>query len=145
MPTRLLRDADVSKWVELRGALWPDLSRGEHETEALALLRGDPPTVVFVAELDDQVVGFLELGLRPFAEGCSSSPVPYVEGWYVAPGWRQRGVGGELMLAAEAWSRERGYVELGSDTEVANRVSRDAHAALGFEEVAEVVAFRKPL
>ncbi len=101
--------------------------------------------VVFVAEENGTLVGFLELGLRSVAEGCTSSPVPYVEGWYVAADWRRRGVGGALMQAAEEWSRARGYTELGSDTEEANRLSRAAHAALGFEEVETLVVLRKPL
>jgi aminoglycoside 6'-N-acetyltransferase I len=49
------------------------------------------------------------------------------------------------MRAAEEWSRAHGYTELGSDTEEFNRLSRDAHAALGFEEVETLVVFRKPL
>jgi aminoglycoside 6'-N-acetyltransferase I len=100
---------------------------------------------VFVAVEDERLVAFLELDLRSYAEGCASSPVPYVEGWYVIPEWRRRGVGGALMQAAEEWSRARGYAELGSDTEEPNRLSRDAHAALGFEEVETVVVFRKAL
>jgi aminoglycoside 6'-N-acetyltransferase I len=101
--------------------------------------------VVFIAEEDGALVGFLELGLRSVAEGCTSSPVPYVEGWYVAPDWRRRGIGGALMRATEEWSRSRGYIELGSDTEEVNRVSRAAHMALGFDEVERLVVFRKPL
>jgi aminoglycoside 6'-N-acetyltransferase I len=46
--------------------------------------------VVFVAEKNSTLVGFLELGLRSVAEGCSSSPVPYVEGRYMSPPWRRR-------------------------------------------------------
>lgn len=49
------------------------------------------------------------------------------------------------MDAAEEWSRARGYREMGSDTEAVNRLSRDAHAALGFEEVETLVIFRKSL
>jgi aminoglycoside 6'-N-acetyltransferase I len=71
--------------------------------------------------------------------------VPYVEGWYVEPNWQRRGIGRTLMHAAEDWSRARGYTELGSDTEVVNRLSRAAHAALGFEEVETLVVFRKSL
>jgi len=115
------------------------------DVEGRAALGADPPLVVFVAVEDERLVAFLELDLRSYAEGCASSPVPYVEGWYVIPEWRRRGVGGALMKAAEEWSRAQGYPELGSDTEETNRLSRDAHAALGFEEVETVVVFRKAL
>lgn len=145
MPIRPLEDRDHPRWASLRAELWPHASYDELLEEAPAVLAADPPLVVFVAEEEGAVVGFVELGLRSVAEGCESSPVPYVEGWYVVPGWRKRGVGGALMRAVEGWSREHGYTELGSDTEAVNHLSRAAHAALGFAEVETLVVFRKPL
>jgi len=145
MHIRPLEASDIPQWVELRMKLWPDQSPAELDEDGRAALPAEPPLTVFVAEEGRTLVGFLELGLRSYAEGCTSSPVPYVEGWYVEPDWRRRGVGGALMQAAEAWSRAGGYTELGSDTEEVNRLSRTAHAALGFEEVETLVIFRKPL
>ena len=145
MNIRLLEASDIPQWIQLRSELWPNQSRADLETEGRASLVADSPLIVFVAADGEHLTGFLELDLRSYGEGCSSSPVPYVEGWYVAPDWRRRGVGGALMSAAEQWSRERGYTELGSDTEELNRPSRDAHAALGFEEVETLVVFRKTL
>ena len=145
MNIRLLEPSDVPRWIQLRSELWPNESRAELETEGRASLLAESPLIVFVAAAEEGLAGFLEMDLRSYAEGCASSPVPYVEGWYVAPDWRRRGVGGALMSAAEQWSRERGYTELGSDTEELNRLSRDAHAALGFEEVETLVVFRKAL
>ena len=145
MIIRLLENPEIPQWVELRFKLWPDQSPAEMEEEGRAALTADPPLIVFVAEESGALVGFLELGLRSVAEGCATSPVPYVEGWYVEADQRRRGVGGALMRAAEEWSRSQGYTELGSDTEEFNRLSRDAHAALGFEEVETLVIFRKSL
>lgn len=145
MPVRPLEAADVPRWIELRRELWPYESLNDLDAQGRAALGADPPLVVFVAEENGKLVGFLELGLRSVAEGCSSSPVPYVEGWYVPADWRGRGIGGALMKAAEDWSRSRGYIELGSDTEATNALSRAAHAALGFHEVDTLVVFRKQL
>lgn len=144
MPSiRLLQPSDLPRWIDLRRQLWPDQS--DLDEQGRTAIAGDPPLIVFVAEEDQELIGFLELWLRSYAEGCDSSPVPYVEGWYVAEQWRRRGVGGALMQAAENWSRARGFTELGSDTEETNRLSRDAHAALGFTEVETVTVFRKVL
>jgi aminoglycoside 6'-N-acetyltransferase I len=146
MRIRPLEASDIARWIELRAKLWPDQSPAELDEEGRAALTLEPPAlVVFVAEENGGLVGFLELGLRSYGEGCASSPVPYVEGWYVEAEWRRRGVGGALMRAAEERSRARGYGELGSDTEEFNQLSRAAHAALGFEEVETLVVFRKPL
>ena len=143
MRIRPVEVSDIPRWIELRAKLWPHESRAALEAQGRAALGTEPPLVVFIAEEHNTLAGFLEFGLRSVAEGCTSSPVPYVEGWYVDADWRRRGVGRALMHAAEAWSRARGYTELGSDTEEVNRLSRAAHAALGFEEVETLVVFRK--
>lgn len=142
---RPLETSDIPRWVELRAELWPDQPLDDLETEGRASIAAEPPLVVFVAEAEGGLAGFLELSLRSYAEGCESSPVPYVEGWYVAADRRRQGVGGALMRAAEEWSRQRGYTEMGSDALVTNRLSREAHAGLGFQEVEEIVVFRKAL
>ena len=145
MRTRRLDPADIARWVQLRAELWPDQSHDELDAEGRLAIAADPPLVVFVADDNGEIAGFIELGLRSVAEGCASSPVPYVEGWYVRAERRRRGFGSALMRATEAWCRERGYVELGSDALADNTHSRIVHAALGFEEVETLVVFRKAL
>jgi aminoglycoside 6'-N-acetyltransferase I len=85
------------------------------------------------------------LSLRPYVDGCDSSPVPFIEGWYVAPEARRTGVGGTLVRAAEAWAIAQGYSEMASDALLDNDVSHWAHASLGFEEVERAIRFRKSL
>jgi aminoglycoside 6'-N-acetyltransferase I len=68
--------------------------------------------------LGESVVGFAEVSLRVRAEGCGSSPVGYLEGWYVTPSARRGGIGCELMAALEERARSRGCTEMASDTEL---------------------------
>lgn len=89
--------------------------------------------------------GFSSFSLRPWAEGCEAMPVPYIEGWWVAPDLRRSGVGRALIAAIEDWCRARGYTELGSDAELDNVDSQRAHAALGFEPTLRLQFFRKRL
>ncbi|HUE87452.1 MAG TPA: GNAT family N-acetyltransferase [Vicinamibacterales bacterium] len=89
--------------------------------------------------------GFASLSLRPWAEGCGLTPVPYIEGWWVAPDLRQKGVGRALFTAIEGWCREHDYLELGSDTDIDNALSLEAHLALGFQPTMRLQFFRKPL
>ena len=131
----------------MRAALWPEEDAEELAHETLAHFAGrELGAAVFVAEAaDGRLTGFLELGLRPYAEGCRSSPVPFVEAWYVAASARGQGCGRALIEAAERWALARGFSEIASDTQLENRLSQDAHAALGFEETGRIVCFRKSL
>jgi aminoglycoside 6'-N-acetyltransferase I len=87
----------------------------------------------------------VELSLRSYSEGCSSSPVPHVEGWFVVAEARRRGCGQALLAAAEVWARDRGFSEIASDTWLWNDVSARAHLKAGFEEVERAIHFRKAL
>lgn len=101
---------------------------------------------MFVAQTaEGSLVGFAEVDLRPYVDGCRTSPVGYLEGWYVAPAFRRRGTGRALVRAAESWARSIGCAEFASDTGIANRVSQRAHRALGFEETERLVLFRRTL
>ncbi len=101
---------------------------------------------VFVAEREDgSIAGFVEVGARPYADGCDTSPVAYIEAWYVDPDVRRSGYGRALLAAAEEWARANGYREMASDASLDNPVSHAAHLRAGYEEVDRVVQFRKDL
>jgi aminoglycoside 6'-N-acetyltransferase I len=126
-------------------ALLPGESPEAYEPEMRALqLRGD--AAVFVAERPDgSVCGYVEVGFRNYADGCDTSPVGYIEAWYVDPGVRRSGYGRALLEAAESWARSRGYSEMASDTLLDNTVSYAAHIRSGYSEVERIVQFRKSL
>jgi aminoglycoside 6'-N-acetyltransferase I len=139
---------DRSRWIDFRCALWPDAPRHELAAEADAFLAGSGfmlEAVLVACDATASVIGFAELSLRPFAEGCATTPVAYLEAWYVAPERRGRGAGAALVAAAERWARARGCREFASDTTLDNDGSAAAHAALGFEEVEQIRCFRKTL
>jgi aminoglycoside 6'-N-acetyltransferase I len=88
----------------------------------------------------------VEVGLRSHADGCDTArPCGFLEGWYVEPEYRKRGIGGALIRRAEEWCRDQGCTELASDTWIDEAISQRAHAALGFEVVDRCVHFRKGL
>jgi aminoglycoside 6'-N-acetyltransferase I len=148
MQVRPVRGDDAQTWATLRARLWPAADPRELAEEAAAFLGGkNVPTIaaVFLAGNDSAALGFIELAIRSFSDGCDSMPVPHVEGWYVEPFARGRGAGRALMQAAEDWARERGFTELASDTEPWNDASLAAHARCGFQETERLVKFRKLL
>lgn len=110
------------------------------------MLADSQRNVVFVAATDrGRLAGFVEASIRDWAEGCSTRPVGYIEGWYVVPEYRRSGVGRQLIDAAEQWARSRGCSEMGSDALLDNVISYAAHRALGYREVERVVAFSKKI
>lgn len=139
---------DAPAWLEMRQFLWPESSEAEHRAEIARYFSGDfprGPWRVLLAEEEEQILGFAEFSLRPYAEGCASSPVAYLEGWYVVPGARRRGIGRRLVEAGEAWSRDQGCTELASDADAENTTSIVAHQAVSFQDAGLVRCFRKRL
>jgi aminoglycoside 6'-N-acetyltransferase I len=132
--------------ARLRHALWPDGSEAEHRQEVERFItdlgrRG----AVLVAEGESGLLGFAEVSIRAYAEGCRTDRVGYLEGWFVEPDARRRGIGRQLVAAAEAWARAQGCVEFAPDAEADNELSAAAHRALGFAEVGLIRCFRRDL
>lgn len=147
MKVRLIETRDRQAWAAMRAELWPEEDPDQLGHETLMHFAGTPVgQAVFICEdTDGAACGFLELRLRPYAEGCSSSPVPFIEGWYVSPIARHKGGGRALTSAAEGWATIRNFTEIASDTPASNSQAQGAHAALGYEEVERLVTFRKSL
>ena len=135
---------DAEAWAKLRYALWPDCPPARHALEIQQLLASDG--VVALARLDSEIVGMAELSIRrDHVEGTAATPVPYLEGWFVAVSARNRGIGRALLKFIEDWCREKGYQELASDAELHNTHSIQVHRHLGFREVGRSVHFVKSL
>jgi aminoglycoside 6'-N-acetyltransferase I len=140
--------ADAGDWLRMRQALWPEGDEPEHAGEIEGFFTGalrTPLEVLLAVDDSDAVVGVAELSIRGYAEDCTTDRVAYLEGWYVEPEARRRGVGRALVAAAEAWGRSQGCVEFGSDAVLSNEASAAAHRALGFVETAQIRCFLKPL
>src|SRR5262249_28088529 len=136
---RIARPEDRADWLRMREALWEDCPDDQQAREMEEIL-GSNTEEVFVADRPrGGLCGFVEASIRPWAIGCESQPVGYVEGWYVDPDRRRQGVGQALVEAAEAWARSRGCRQMASDAELWNTISHQAHGALGYEETTRLV------
>jgi len=132
----------------MRQALWPEGSAADHSADVDRFFGGGSsnPLAVLVAEdAGTALVGFAEVSIRAYAEDCRTDHVGFLEGWFVAPGFRRRGIGRALVAAAEDWARSQGCTEFASDTAVENESGALAHRALGFAEAGIVRCFRKDL
>ncbi|MER2526683.1 MAG: GNAT family N-acetyltransferase [Candidatus Competibacter denitrificans] len=136
---------DWDEWLRMALALYPHHTARELEPDMRAFVaRAD--AAVFVAErLDGSLCGFVEVGARPYADGCDTSPVGYIEAWFIDADVRRQGYGRLLLQAAEAWARAAGYQEMASDALLENTISHQAHLRSGYVTVDRVVQFRKSL
>jgi aminoglycoside 6'-N-acetyltransferase I len=140
--------ADLDTWSALRAELWPDASADEHRRELAETSFDDDSRSVCILAVDEAggIAAFAEASLRSdYVNGCETSPVAFLEGIYVRPRHRRRGVGQMLCVAVEQWARAKGCTELASDALLENADSHCFHGAIGFEETERVVYFRKRL
>jgi aminoglycoside 6'-N-acetyltransferase I len=133
--------ATDSGWLSLRSRLWPDGTEAEHlryMTDALA--RGH--CVRLASTADGSAVGFVEASQRvDYVNGTSTSPVAFLEGLYVEPSARRKGVARALVAEVERWAAAQDCRELASDSPIDNVTAHAAHRALGFKETERVVYF----
>src|SRR3972149_9309157 len=86
---RLATLADKPEWLRMRQSLWP-LSPVEDLMWEMEDAFADPKQAILFAVCDDgKPGGFVEVSIREYGEGCETSPVGYIEGWYVDQEGRQ--------------------------------------------------------
>lgn len=72
---------------------------------------------LWVAEVKGEVVGLAEVYLREEEQNAATlNRYGYLQSLVVAPRWRSRGIGRQLLAAAETWSKTQGAHELRLDT-----------------------------
>nr|WP_085334908.1 aminoglycoside N-acetyltransferase AAC(6')-Id [Klebsiella pneumoniae] len=134
-------------WLQLRFLLWPQDSADEHLAE-MAIFVAEPNRFAQFIAYDEanKPLGFVEAALRSdYVNGTNSSPVAFLEGVYVLPEARRRGIAHALVGAVEIWARNRACTEFASDASTDNPESHRFHQSLGFKETERVVYFRKML
>ncbi|HEX4582081.1 MAG TPA: aminoglycoside 6'-N-acetyltransferase [Acidobacteriaceae bacterium] len=134
-------------WRQMRQALWPEMTEEENARETEAMTMASSRFLVRVAlNQQGEPAGFVEATLRnDYVNGCTTSPVVFLEGIYVEPRARRQGIARSLVDAVEGWGRQMGCSELASDALLENSDSHAMHRGLGFEETERVVYFRRDL
>lgn len=137
-------------WLAMRAKLFDDEDPALLEEEVCQItktntLKSQPFQCLLAIDDSNQPIGFIELTVRSSAEDCMTSPVLYIEGWYVEPDHQGIGIGRALMDAAFDWGRGRGCKEAASDARPDNTGSINAHAALGFQDAGLIHCFRRSI
>jgi len=129
-------------WAEMCVELWQDLTvdsvlRMSHE----GLFKNE-----FLYFDESKPAAFLSLSLRSdYVEGTTSCPVAYVEGLYVRPEFRRKGIAEKMIEHAKQWSALYGCAELASDCTIDNEGSQAFHKDVGFTEANRIVCYTMKL
>ena len=136
---------DKPEWLRMRQGLWPEAPIEYLDYDLDEILADDEQAVFVAAGADGSLVAFIEAGMRSHVEGCETSPVGYIEAWYVDEHVRGQKLGKEMVRVAENWAREKGMAEMASDTWLENETSIAAHLKMGYDEAERLVHFVKRL
>ena len=128
MNIRLAAHEDIPVMAELLHELFaiesdftPDFAV---QTQGLTLMIEHHRAEIFVAEMNDKVVGMVSVQIHiSTAKGCE---VGVVEDMVIDVDYRGRGIGAALLRRAEEWAVDRGLARLQL------LADRDNHQALGF-------------
>jgi len=135
---------DKAEWFRMRKGIWPEAPDHYMSFDMDGILANDDYLVIFACD-GERPIGLTEAQMRDYGEGCETSPVGYLEGWFVEEDYRGRGIVGIMTQAAENWAREKGATEMASDTWLDNEPSIRAHLKMGYTEVERLVHYMKRL
>ncbi len=139
--------ADTKDVLKLRSLLWSHCSADQHIFEINKIVSNSDSFSQFIAQENKHLaVGFIEASLRSdYVNGTTFSPVAFIEGMYVIPEFRCKGIARDLINEVIDWAKSKGCKEIASDADINNELSHIVHTSLGFKETERVVYFVKNL
>ena len=137
------KEANVLATLAIK--MWKDHEIDELKQEFCELLN-NKNVICFIKYIDDLPIAFAQCQLRhDYVEGCSTSPVGYLEGIFVDKEYRNRGIAKELCFECEKWAKSKGCSEFASDCALTNNESLAFHLNIGFKEENRIICFKKEI
>jgi len=140
-----IKQQDFQLWGQYRLALYSAQKEEDNESEMGAIHQDDNWFCRFIENDAGKVIGMVELSLRNIVDGCSSSPVPYLEGLYLEEAERGKGLGAQILQMLIDWCKGQGYTEFATDAEIVNQRAQMFYENAGFEVIDRVVEYRLEL
>ena len=139
------KDSDLDSLLQMGLKLWNDFTRGEL-LDLLEKNRDGSKQKILIASDEGKNIGFAIFSIRvDYVEGARQSPTGYLEGIFVEQTHRKLAIAKKFLEIGEDWCRNMGCSQIGSDTWLTDRSSREFHKKVGFWEEEEVVHFLKNL
>ena len=149
LSVRRARVEDLDTVVELRlallreygehplyGNLRPDARERAYELYRTQLT--SPHETIFVAELEQRIVGLMRCVDMPSSPLLFPERYCYVSSVYVRPTVRRKGVLRALLAAADQWCEQEGIDEMRLHNSASALAAEKAWSALGFDLVEQV-------
>lgn len=140
------QNSDFDTLLRMSQKLWKDIDKNDLVKLLEQTTNADKFNIILAKDSDDQNVGFSIFSIRTdYVEGAKKSPTGYLEGIFVEQNYRKLGIAREFLRLGESWCKEKGCSQIGSDTWLTDKESRNFHKKVGFWEEEEVVHFLKDL
>lgn len=118
---------DISRLMSLAEEFMHGTAKDEERLSILESALKDPDYELWVAEVDGEIVGFIDLWtIRDF---CHGGKLSYIQNLYVAPKHRRLGVGSMLLQKIIERAKEMGALEI--------------HVVTGFDNAQAIQLYKK--
>jgi GNAT superfamily N-acetyltransferase len=135
---RAATDADVIAIVELARQLGYVIAPDELRCRLLALPA--EREVVFVAQDDEAVVGWIQMGV---AMAIESAPHAEIRGLVVSELRRGKGIGRQLIAAGTDWAKGHGLTVVRVRSNITRSQTHQFYRHLGFADKKQQLVFEK--
>jgi len=143
---REAEEVDFPSLLKMGEQLWTKIKKNELATHLRNACNSNTKKVYIALTPEEEAVGFAVFSIRTdYVEGATTSPTGYLEGILIESKFRKMGIAKSFIQKGEAWCKERGCSQLGSDTWLTATESRNFHKKLGFREEDELVHFLKEI
>lgn len=140
-----LTESNLYELTTMSIELWPS-GEFDEELEYFSQVIHKENEDCFLVRIGLEYAGFIYLSVRSdYVEGAKTKEVAYIEGIYVREAFKRQGIASILCEHAETWAKQKGLLEIGSDTEIDNLISQSLHSKVGFREVNRVVHYIKSI
>ena len=146
MEYRKCKIEEVGQLKVMAKLLWVDSTDEELEKMFTETFDKENEVTLVGRSRTGELAGFAIVSIRSdYVEGATTSPVGYLEGIFVYPGYRKQEVGRHILALGEEWCLEKGCTQMGSDTSITNTDSTEFHKHVGFHVTGVNTCFIKDL
>lgn len=130
---------DIDSFILLAGQLGYEINRDHVKRRVLG---GKESEIVYVVESDSNVVGWIDCKM---SQSYMLEPYCEIAGLVVEENERSKGIGKQLLLAAEAWAREHGTRKMLVRSNVKRERAHNFYLGNGYQITKQSMVFNKLL